>query len=147
MRTRAAFKIEARVARQRQRVKDRAEFKRQLARREPKKCAKPLCDLQARHGCTLCEQCRGNEKFDKQQINLLCQGCPSLARKLRHGETIQWTMDAPTIADWIHTNLELSEGKSCNSSSAKWLEVVGWKGYRDVNQERDLDGNTSNCHS
>ena len=50
-------------------------------------------------------------------------------------------MDTPTIAALIHENLELTEGKSCKSSGAKWVEVVGWKGYRDVDEIRTLDGN------
>jgi len=49
-------------------------------------------------------------------------------------------MDTPTIAALIHENLELTEGKSCKSSGAKWVEVVGWKGNRDVDEIRGLDG-------
>ena len=49
-------------------------------------------------------------------------------------------MDAPAVAAWIHDNLELAIGKGCKTSPAKWIEVVGWKGHKDNDELKVLDG-------
>jgi hypothetical protein len=108
----------------------------ELTRREPSMCRN--CPAVARTGCHLCQRCYAKEKVDKADAMVICQGCPQIAQ--RHFGDIRWEkMDRPLVA-WIFRMLEVRVEKGAEDGASKWISVLGWKGFSNVNEARELDG-------
>ena len=73
---------------------------------------------------------------DKNDANILYQGCPSLAQSK---SLIRWSADAPEIASWVENNLELRITQPSRNISSRWIKVIGWKGGHDIDEKRTLD--------
>ena len=77
----------------------------------------------------------------KEQLLVLCQGCPGLAQVQRRIEQIAWAADVPEIATWIEDNLELDISRPSKHFTTSWIQTLqGWKGAHDSNEPRSLEG-------
>ena len=99
------------------------------------------CEINcARTGCRLCVACFKEDAGDKQEDLVICQGCPSWVPKGTQDD-IKWKRGDPGMARWLVVHFEIEERKSSSNTSAKWLQVEGWKDARGTTDvPRQLDG-------
>lgn len=127
-------RIEEQTALLRKSEKQKNEEERQTHRRRPRKCK---CKRSARLGCRLCQDCYENTRVDKDNEDVLCQGCPQFAR---HHDEIRWTSCHLDLAIWLRANFELSVQHGSPNTSSRWIQVKGWKGSSNVREPRILEG-------
>jgi hypothetical protein len=106
-------------------------------RREPSMYQK--CHFRtARVGCQLCQDGYEEQKIEKDKAMVICQGCPQMVQ--RHFGVIRWEkMDGP-LAGWLMSNFEVRIDKGAADGASKWVSVQGWKGFSNINEERELNG-------
>jgi hypothetical protein len=96
------------------------------------------CTAVARTGCRLCPNCYAKGKVDKSESMVICQGCPAIAG--RHFGSIRWEKMDLALAAWLFQHFEIRVERGAEDSASKWLSVIGWKGFTDVNEARHLTG-------
>ena len=111
--------------------------------REPQKCVE--CYKRAAcHGCNSCQRCYEELQCLKEELLLLCQSCPGLAQVQRHIEKIVQAADVLDVAQWIENSLELDISQPSKNITARWIQILGWKGAMDFDKLRPLNSSTRN---